>query len=253
MPTKTSKPKSVLAPFETKDAAKLKKHIRTAWFPKAKKGTGRGPTTRIGGTPWLPKGVDWPVCPNCKKHMALLLQLDLEDLPKGAPSYGKGLAQLFYCLNTQPQCEVDCQAFFPYAKSVVARVVSKKGPGQDAAPVDVPGPVTPKLITGWTIQEDLPNLEELEELGLEIDFESELGETYEGAKVPRSGDKLGGWPFWVQSIEYPKCRACKKTMRLLFQIDSNDVVGPQWGDMGCAHLTQCPTHKDRLAFGWACG
>lgn len=35
-------------------------------------------------------------------------------------------------------------------------------------------------------------------------------------------------------------------------VTKNDHVGYQWGDTGCAHLTQCPTHPERLAFAWAC-
>ena len=42
-------------------------------------------------------------------------------------------------------------------------------------------------------------------------------------------------------------------MDLLFQIDSNDQVGLQWGDIGCAHWTRCAEHGEQMAFAWACG
>jgi hypothetical protein len=41
-------------------------------------------------------------------------------------------------------------------------------------------------------------------------------------------------------------------MHLLFQIDSEDNLPYMFGDAGCGHITQCPKHPHRLAFGWAC-
>ena len=66
-------------------------------------------------------------------------------------------------------------------------------------------------------------------------------------------DKLAGWPCWVQGNEQPLCPTCGSTMRLLFQVDSEDHVPFMWGDAGIGHITQCPTHLDVVAFGWACG
>lgn len=70
---------------------------------------------------------------------------------------------------------------------------------------------------------------------------------------PHDGDKLGGWPAWVQGVEYPKCIECGEPMDMLFQIDSEDNVPYMFGDCGTAHVTQCPTHPDVVAMGWACG
>ena len=72
------------------------------------------------------------------------------------------------------------------------------------------------------------------------------------AGYPRGGDKLAGYPMWVQGVEYPNCPVCNEQMRLLFQIDSNDNLPYLFGDAGCGHITQCKTHKDQIAFGWAC-
>ena len=41
-------------------------------------------------------------------------------------------------------------------------------------------------------------------------------------------------------------------MALVFQVDSEDHVPFMFGDTGCGHVTQCPDHKDVVAFGWAC-
>ena len=41
-------------------------------------------------------------------------------------------------------------------------------------------------------------------------------------------------------------------MDLVFQLDSEKNVPFMFGDAGVGHITQCPTHKDVVAFTWAC-
>jgi uncharacterized protein YjbI with pentapeptide repeats/uncharacterized protein YwqG len=67
------------------------------------------------------------------------------------------------------------------------------------------------------------------------------------------GDKLAGWPHWVQSIEYPNCPVCSKLMdRLVFEFASDDNVPFLWGDVGVGYILQCPDHVEQLAFLWQC-
>ncbi|MFK7971974.1 MAG: DUF1963 domain-containing protein, partial [Bacteroidia bacterium] len=67
-----------------------------------------------------------------------------------------------------------------------------------------------------------------------------------------TGDKLFGWPYWVQSQEYPFDRKTESRMELLFQFDSEVNLPFMFGDAGIGHLTQSPDNKDELGFGWAC-
>ena len=69
---------------------------------------------------------------------------------------------------------------------------------------------------------------------------------------PLEGEKLGGWPAWIQGIEYPSCPLCDTQMALVLQVDSEKHVAMMWGDMGIGHVTQCPNHPDVLTFAWAC-
>ena len=66
------------------------------------------------------------------------------------------------------------------------------------------------------------------------------------------GDKLAGWPAWIQGVEYPSCPKCEQQMRLVFQLDSDDHLPFMFGDVGTGHITQCPEHLEVVAFGWAC-
>ena len=66
------------------------------------------------------------------------------------------------------------------------------------------------------------------------------------------GDKLAGYPNWIQGVEYPNCPECQRRMQFVFQIDSQDNLPVMFGDVGCGHITQCPEHKQILTFSWAC-
>lgn len=90
-------------------------------------------------------------------------------------------------------------------------------------------------------------------LGIDLGVSEELDEFLEREKLTAlPGDKLYGWPYWVQSVEYPSDRKTGALMQLLFQIDSDINVPYMWGDSGVGHLTQSPDDADELAFGWAC-
>ena len=69
-------------------------------------------------------------------------------------------------------------------------------------------------------------------------------------KHPIEGDKLVGWPFWEQNIEYPNCPICGEKMELVFQLYSegnSPFIGCRTAH---SHITQCQNHKHQLAFSW---
>ena len=230
----------------------LARFKRIAWKPLVTDQEGRPDASKFSGMPWLNGAEEWPKCPNCHNHLQLFLQLNLSELPAVLlGEFGDGIIQLFYCTSQNPQCEVECEAFFPFAKSVVVRLIRKENkPSVVAIPV-IENLLPPRLIIGWQEDYDYPNWEEGDSLGIDMD-EIEW-EQLSDEGFPRSGDKLGGWPYWIQGVEYPDCPDCGDPMRLVFQIDSNDNLPIEFGDVGCGHITQCETHKERLAFGWACG
>lgn len=184
--------------------------------------------------------------------MQLFLQLNLNELPAPLESmYGNGLLQLFYCTNAKLMCDVQCEAWGPFSKSVLVRIVRPEGAAHAKTPPRLEDPFPPKLIVGWEEVVDYPSWDEGQDLGIELD-EAEWVKLDE-ARYPRPGDKLAGWPYWVQSIEYPNCPTCGEAMRFVFQIDSNDNLPYMFGDVGCGHITQCEAHKSEVAFAWACG
>ena len=190
--------------------------------------------------------------------MQLLLQLALDTLPPeiGA-SLGEGLLQFFACLNID--CGNEDENFMvPYPKNQLRRIIRPSGPGRAVIP-DNPVAFPARLITGWTAQDDYPDGEEWNDLdeqeGKNPMDREELVDHYDLSRQfpTRDGDKLGGWPDWVQGVEYPECSVCGERLRLVFQFESHENLPYAWGDNGVAHLSQCTKHKDVLGFDWACG
>ena len=204
--------------------------------------------SKIGGLPYLRSNEDWPSCPNCGRHLQLFLQLDLSQLPK--PVEEEGLVQLFYCTNEMDLCAQKLDAYFPFSKGVVARKIEVQGPSAQIEP-NLPDLFPEKRIIGWEAKEDFPHYEELLELGMNIDERLYGKLEMEDKATPLMGDKLWGWPHWVQSPDYPFDRKTGTKMELLFQLDSEVNLPFMFGDMGIGHLTQSPDNPGELAFGWA--
>ncbi|MCB9855788.1 MAG: DUF1963 domain-containing protein [Phycisphaerales bacterium] len=250
-------------------------HARQAWIPITIDGDGSEVTSYFGGAPMVTKEADWPICGACGKPMPFCMQLDSRTLPDGAPRFGVGLLQFFYCGS----CEEGCGdgTWEPFDRTQKLRVIS---------PGDLKRCVTPegvqkfpkRVIQNWQRVEDHPDLDDAELLGLSVEYLDkglisevhcpalgiELNEIHkrldddaarrfqDSALSARGGDKLGGWPVWIQRAASIACPQCKLPMCMLFQIDSGDHLAINLGDTGCSHIWQCPTHAYVLAFEWQC-
>jgi hypothetical protein len=216
-----------------------------------------GARSGFGGSPYLAAGVEHPACPRCGNPMALFVQLRLDELPEAIRPAGEGLIQLLYCITLQGadrMCEIELGAGAPFAAGEVVRMVAAEGGSVSPVPPAFP----PQRITGWYTRPDVPSCQELEE-ELGVDVEDELMDRLLdlqgkfGGSLPRPGDKMGGWPAWVQAVEYPDCTTCGRRMSYVIQIDSEDHIPYMFQDGGTGHVAQCQAHPDVLTFGWACG
>ncbi|MBC7863746.1 MAG: DUF1963 domain-containing protein [Bacteroidia bacterium] len=231
--------------------AVLEKYKRKAYIPKTKEVSSQfSAKSKFGGFPYLRTSTDWPVCPNCKKNMQLFLQLNLNDLPE---KKSNGLVQLFYCTTIDPHCESDLDAFFPFSKSVECRKIDISADPIKTEP-EIDEVFQEKEIIGWIEKDDYPHSEEFELLGIDLEIEEEVYTLMEERNIGLTiqDDKLFGWPYWVQSNEYPNDRKTNKQMELLFQLESEDNLPYMFGDAGIGHLTQSPDNENELGFGWAC-
>lgn len=234
----------------------LKKMIepykRKAWIPKVIEEVSDRSSSKFSGIPVLKENEIWPNCRFCNLPMQLFLQLSSDDLPEEADKpFGEGFLQVFYCTNTYKKCEAECKAFFPFSKSTLIRLLKF---GQPLDKNEIINPVKKafpeKKIIGWEEKDDYPNWEELEQSGCSLSDEQLDGLDELGYPLPK--DKLSGWPYWIQGVEYPNCPECGNRMDFIFQIDSEDNLPYMFGDAGCSHIFQCKTHNDKIAIAWAC-
>lgn len=244
------------------------RHERPSFKPVVRNAERKPGDSKFAGRPWLAPGELWPVCGACKRPMQLFVQLDLSSLPdKLEGTFGTGLLQVFRCTyeaDSSPPCRAKRKRHQPFSEAVLARIVQPAGDGQKTEMPDVHTNFPCKTITGWTEQPDYPARAEFEEQGLvidsttgrlrancrELDISVEIPSKREkGLERCNNGDKLAGWPFWIGKIEYPTCPRCGKRMdAVLFQIDSNHNLPFMFGDFGYGYVTQCPRHKDVVAF-----
>lgn len=243
-------------------------HKRTAWKPVVEEKDGETTASKFLGIPWLAEDEPYPCCRNCQAPMPLFFQLNLADLPVELTGrFGSGLLQLFYC--TSDDCEGSWEAF---SDSQLVRLVQPSEPTQSLiAESDPEFPA--KTIVGWTPLDDYPDPMEYDELGLifrynfsartvqiqcpSVGLETEALPMKDALKaeavtIAEMGDKLGGYPHWIQGVEYPHCPECNRRMEVIFQLDSEDNLPFTFGDGGCGHITQCPEHQEVVAFAWAC-
>jgi uncharacterized protein YwqG len=229
--------------------------IRTAYVPMTSPGE-FGASSGFGGQPFLTRGVEHPICPNCHEPMTLLAQLSTDQLPAESRPVGAGLLQLFYCTDPDPltpmPCSVILDGWEPFSGCHVVRLVPS---GDDGRPSDLGRPFPALTVRRWDAVREVPNWDEL--IGLGIKLKVDEAEALADADIPHGGDKIGGWPRWIQGVEYPTCPRCGETMRYLLQIDSQGNAAHTnvpflFGDMGTAHVCQCPNDPGVFAFGWAC-
>lgn len=221
---------------------------RSTWFPLTEQRSTAVKASKFSGRPALLAEEEWPCCGSCKQPLQLFLQLNADDLPEAASKpFGDGILQVFFCTND----DAGCETWAPFLDTSLLRVLDTEAVTDEVRPFP-PGfeSFPEKTIVAWQEKDDYPNWEELENRGVTLsDAQTDLVCDLD---YPRAEDKLLGWPYWVQGVEYPDCPDCGKPMEFLFQIDSEDNLPYMFGDSGCSHVTRCAEHPNRMAIAWAC-
>lgn len=222
---------------------------RTAYIPVTEEKTSEfDASSKMGGYPYLRSEEDWPKCPGCKKHLHLFVQLNERDLPERNE---KGIIQLFYCVSEDMECENMFDSWEPFSKGTIVRRIEADKPSVKVSTEEIKT-FPEKKIVGWKVEDDYPDPQEYDDWGIEAEDEILEFLYDEDILLPLSGDKLLGWPHWIQSPEIPFDEENGVDMEYLFQIDSEINIPFMFGDSGAGHITQSPKNKELLTFGWAC-
>jgi hypothetical protein len=254
---------------------------RSAWRPVVVPGEPAQTMSKFCGTSWLVDREAHPTCKHCGRALQLFVQLDLDHLPDQlAGFFGTGVLQLFYCIGSAAMTvagggPAECFAedgWAPFSdKASLVRVVPSRALRPAPPPPAAARQFRPLAITAWEPFDDHPDAGDHAMAGLESEYDFTRHSltlrcpmvgldakvrtqdlAVEDIAQAALGDKLAGWPLWIQAPDYPACPTCGARMRLVFQVDSEDHVPYMFGDSGVGHITQCPTHHDVVAFGWAC-
>lgn len=251
---KKAKPNSIFLKRKINDLTEELK-IK-AWYPKVRQQEGSLLDSKFLGKPYLLPGEQYPHCSNCGKPMQLFVQLNLNTLPEGlAGVFGSGLLQLFYCTSTEPHCDSDCDANVAFADEPgmgkLIRIVEPMGDEEDYELPIFERRAGSLCVLEWQSVSDRPSLLDLEHYE-SLFSSSEWNRLYDIHNFPLSGDKLGGYPLWIQGDYRPQCPRCQTTMEYIFQLDCEGVLPFDFGGNGCGHITQCPNHKEIIEFTYEC-
>lgn len=270
------KKKPVFRPVETEEFIQrtndwLDGLKRPAWIPIVSDGDSGVTASKFSGVPWLADDEEWPTCGECNNSLHLLLQLNLDNLPKElGENFGSGLLQFFFC--TRDDClpsgfGSECS---PTALLRIVQPVEKKlGTTVPRFNDDNPRAFSAKTIRGWRKQDDRPTNKEYEESAVNVTnwFDRGIDQWLQVTHAPLAikgdvayddfkqlhdcyeGDKLAGWPCWVQGRAYPRCSICDQPMRThLFTITFGNNLSYSPGDGDKCYIFQCSNHKNVLAF-----
>ena len=181
--------------------------------------------SRYGGQPWLDP--EHPRPTGAAGPLPLAVQIDLAAHPD--PKLARpGLLQVFH----DPDAAGDAR--------LVARVSPAEGEHRDDDGPELPA----RAIVGWSrAKRDFPSVPE-DPARSEVALDDEqLGLL---RQLNLAGDKLGGWPDWLQDPIAPTCPECGKAQILLVQIEGGRHVGIDLGDAGVGYVFWCPAHPARV-------
>jgi len=223
------------AAIERSTRKKLADQARDSWTPRLGTAAAPGDPSCFGGLPLLREAEEWPCCAHCQAPLTFVVQVDLGRTPKAAREvFGAGLLQLFHC-----------KACMSDTDTRQVRVIDPAGTAVPDAVPDKAELFPARPIVGWgRAVKDFP-YRDGDDSGLLLEEREAM------FRLNRQGDKLGGWPNWVQDADYPPCPdgAPHRMTQPVLQICSGQGVPHTWGDNGLGFVVRCPEHR-RVGFVW---
>lgn len=199
---------------------KLKPHARPCHKLKTRKGAGAARASRFGGHPWLAADESWPS--HQGEPALFLFQVDLAELPVEA---GQGLLRVF----------IKPDGGFALQDTTCMVTQAIKGDVVTGS-----NPLSPRQLTGFgKATQDLPGAEAHDLVKLDP------AEVEHLPLMTQAGDKVGGWPHWIQDASSPKGFG-----RFVLQVDTGGALAFSYGDSGIGILLQHDTDDDRFHMVW---
>jgi hypothetical protein len=166
-----------------------------------------------------------------------MMQSNLDALPDKMRGHGSGVLRFFYCLHEDCVGMGGWEAFSPQHHLSVLH-----GYGHFQKAPKGTHSIKPEFISRIFKIDDYPHWPD--QNGMELPENND--------KIAAlGGHKYAGWPCWIQGPERPKCPKCKDVMEPFIQLDNDWNKDFNFGG-GIGHISQCTSHPEIFAFGWAC-
>ena len=266
---------SILAGFEHLDALLKLARPAVALEPR-KRARGGVLTSRLGGLPAMPAGAAWPT--RNGKSLPFVAQIALEEMPSAMQREGfpkSGILSFFYDAELGPwgfEPEDAGSSAVLYAPDPRAAVMPLEWPRDMPAACKYP---VCRLVPEETIT--IPPWESvvIDEMKLspaEVDRYVEIADKWTSIQAWANRSLLGGYPDQIQSdmmmqselvstgvtedlrqdprLPFFKRRAMR--WRHLFQLQSYEPLGMNWGDAGCLYywLRESDLVEQNFGAGW---
>lgn len=223
--------------------------------------------SKVGGVPYLPKGEPLPTTPD-GKELFFLAQINFAEMPALAPFPTAGILQFFISDDSLlgMDSEFDEQEvqdtfrvrWFPQVEMDSKKLDLKFNP---LRPYDyLPHHPEESYPLKFAVADEIAPVADYQFyqiFGQDFfeKFEEKEWEVYaEFEKIHRStGHKLGGYAYFTQDDP----RSAADPMLLLFQLDSDELMDLQWGDMGVGHFfiresDLVARDFSRVRYSWDC-
>lgn len=200
--------------------------------------------SHLAGPPFWPASEPWPVCGQCDRPLTFIGQLRLGN--KGPLHTGTDhLITFHYCLHC-----------FAYGPDDASAYRLRRYSAPDTTPLETTPPpsIEDPGYTHWNPVPCRCSLQPTRSVPHWSDAESELtgmdlgddpwelylAEAQAITGAPNVESRVGGYPDWIQSANWPHCPECGERMRLVWQLDSESEAGIMWGDTGRIYIFTCP-------------
>ena len=221
-----------LSPTEEDAERILEQCGRLCALPDLRVAGGAPGASRLGGYPSLEDPSAWPRCGLCREPMTFLAELvasELSGLLEPLPFEGR--LQIFACPNcdrpehfTSGRCvrQIGLDA-------VVATTLPDEGPHWSRFMIPK------RSIVGWRVARDTPDIDEVNQL-CDHDIE-EASELLAERGHRHRGEKVSGWPSWIQDIDYGECDVCPGTA-LVFVMQ---LAAAALAEESALYVLRCPS------------
>ncbi len=219
--------------------------------------------SKVGGEPYLPKGVDWP-CRASGERLFFLVQINFAEVPRLASFPEKGLLQFFvadddlYGMDFDDGENQDGFRVLWYPEVVENQAVLQSKFDLELDFECLPHHPDECYSLRFSLAEELAPVCDyrfFEAFGQDFfqQFGTRDGEVQEAwAKANKcEGHKVGGYAYFTQDDP----RSAADPMLLLFQLDSDEGMDLMWGDMGVGHFfiresDLLARNFERVLFDW---